>query len=272
MVWQAGMVETTTFGQLFIPSVVNWLVPASLMSLAVPKALPERLTESVHLKPGWWIVTSLFLLTILTAVSFHANLHLPPFMGMMTGLGYLMFYGYSRRMLARRSERAEPIDVFDNIKAVEWDTLLFFFGVIMCVGGLSELGYLASASTYLYGELGPTVANVSVGGISAILDNVPVMFAVLCLNPDKGQGAHGSYQWLLITLTSGVGGSMLSVGSAAGVALMGSARGAYTFMTHLRWTPVIMLGYAASILVHWLLNHPGGVPPIGGVSAVPGGG
>ncbi|MCA9360588.1 sodium:proton antiporter NhaD, partial [Candidatus Kaiserbacteria bacterium] len=86
---------------------------------------------------------------------------------------------------------------------------------------------------------------------SAIVDNIPVMFAVLTMNPDMSAG-----QWLLVTLTAGVGGSLLSIGSAAGVALMGGrARGKYTFFGHLKWTPVIALGYVASILVHYYLNQ-----------------
>jgi Na+/H+ antiporter NhaD/arsenite permease-like protein len=62
-------------------------------------------------------------------------------------------------------------------------------------------------------------------------------------------------QWLLVTLTAGVGGSLLSIGSAAGVALMGQARGIYTFVGHLKWTAAIALGYAASIGVHMVINH-----------------
>ena len=62
-------------------------------------------------------------------------------------------------------------------------------------------------------------------------------------------------QWLLVTLTAGIGGSLLSVGSAAGVALMGQSRGAYTFMTHLRWSWAIALGYVASIVAHLLINR-----------------
>jgi len=88
-----------------------------------------------------------------------------------------------------------------------------------------------------------------VGVLSAVVDNIPVMFAVLSMNPDMSIG-----QWLLVTLTAGVGGSMLSIGSAAGVALMGQARGKYTFFGHLRWTPVIALGYTASIMVHFWVN------------------
>lgn len=264
MVWQRGKVETLEFLHLVIPSLVNWLVPAIAMHMVIPKAKPQTSDESVELKEGWLTVILLFLMTIATAVTFHAVLHLPPFFGMMTGLSIFMLYGYYKQREARRVSNKEDVDVFNNVADVEWDTLLFFFGVIMCVGGLSELGYLAIASQYLYVEMGPTIANVGVGVISAILDNVPVMFAVLGMDPVMGVGDPGSaafvasdhYQWLLVTLTAGVGGSLLSVGSAAGVALMGSARGQYTFGSHLRWTPAIALGYAASIWVHQLLNCP----------------
>lgn len=82
-----------------------------------------------------------------------------------------------------------------------------------------------------------------------MVDNIPVMFAVLTMQPDMSVG-----QWLLVTMTAGVGGSLLSIGSAAGIALMGQARGSYTFLAHLKWTPVIALGYAASIAAHLLIN------------------
>lgn len=262
MVWQKGKVQTLEFMAILVPSLVNWLIPAVVMMFAVPKKRPEPVTENVELKQGWLIVIVLFLCTIATAVSFHMFLHLPPFLGMTTGLTYFMLYGYWRRMAARKYEKAEPVDVLKNVAEVEWDTLLFFFGVIMCVGGLSELGYLRITSEYLYGELGATTANIGVGVASAVLDNVPVMFAVLGMDPVMSTDpAESLYQWLLVTLTAGVGGSMLSVGSAAGVALMGSARGSYTFTAHLKWAPVVALGYVGSIYVHYLLNAP---TPAGG--------
>ncbi len=111
------------------------------------------------------------------------------------------------------------------------------------------MGYLGLVSNLMYNNWGATPANVTVGVLSAIVDNIPVMFAVLTMLPEMSQG-----QWLLVTLTAGVGGSLLSIGSAAGVALMGQARGIYTFGAHLKWTPVIALGYAASIFVHFLVN------------------
>jgi Na+/H+ antiporter NhaD/arsenite permease-like protein len=139
--------------------------------------------------------------------------------------------------------------VFKPIARAEWDTLLFFYGVVACVGGLGFLGYLGLASEMMYSHWGATSANVAVGLMSAIVDNIPVMFAVLTMNPEMSTG-----QWLLVTMTAGVGGSLLSIGSAAGVALMGQARGQYTFFGHLKWAPVIALGYVASILVHFWIN------------------
>jgi Na+/H+ antiporter NhaD/arsenite permease-like protein len=88
-----------------------------------------------------------------------------------------------------------------------------------------------------------------VGILSAIVDNIPVMYAVLKMSPEMGLD-----QWLLITLTAGVGGSLLSVGSAAGVAVMGVDRKNYTFMSHLKWAPVIALGYIASIITWYLVT------------------
>jgi len=143
-----------------------------------------------------------------------------------------------------------PFDIFRKVARAEWDTLFFFYGVVMCVGGLGFIGYLAMISQVMYGGWGATNANIAIGVISAIVDNIPVMFAVLTMMPDMPVG-----QWLLVTLTAGVGGSLLSIGSAAGVALMGQARGTYTFFGHLKWTPAIALGYAASIGVHMTLNR-----------------
>ena len=154
----------------------------------------------------------------------------------------------------------KPFDIYGRLARAEWDTLMFFYGVVLCVGGLGFIGYLSMLSQHIYVDLGPTTANILIGFLSAIVDNIPVMFAVLTMHPDMPLG-----QWLLVTLTAGVGGSMLSIGSAAGVALMGQARGMYTFLTHLKWTPVIMLGYAASIMTHiWINADTYLVPAIGG--------
>lgn len=263
MVWQKGIVSFWEFFALFVPSLVNWLVPAVIMVFAVAKAQPAAVDEKVAIKKGGYIVVVLFLLTITMTVSLHNFLHLPPFLGMMTGLGLLKVYGYFIRKREIRDggdvvgslgnaalESAnKPFDIFVSMKRAEWDTLMFFYGVVLCVGGLGTIGYLAMVSQYFYIDLGPTTANIFVGIASAIVDNIPVMFAVLTMQPEMSQG-----QWLLVTLTAGVGGSLLSIGSAAGVALMGQARGTYTFFSHMKWSWAIALGYAASIWVHFLIN------------------
>jgi Na+/H+ antiporter NhaD/arsenite permease-like protein len=247
MVWQAGHVEFIEFFALFIPSLVNFVVPAVVMTPFLPSGQPASHEEHVRMKRGARRGILLFAITIMLAISFEQVLHLPAFMGMMAGLSLLMFFAYFHRTTRRDGE--EEFDIFSHIAAAEWDTLLFFFGVIFSVGGLAFIGWLALASDLMYGTWGATAANTAIGATSAIVDNIPMMFAVLSMNPEMGH-----FQWLLITLTCGVGGSLLSIGSAAGVALMGTARGQYTFMSHLKWTPVIALGYAASISVHFLVN------------------
>jgi NhaD family Na+/H+ antiporter len=261
MVWQRGIIGFETFFALFLPSVVNYLVPAAIMSFGVSKSLPlsNGSDDTLGMKRGARRIMFLFVCTIVTAVSFHNFLHLPPFLGMMTGLAALKFFGYFLRITHGATEfdrkqygeigDTSPFDTFREVSRVEWDTLLFFFGVIMCVGGLGFIGYLDHTSAYLYGQLGPTTANILVGIMSALVDNIPVMVAVLEMEP-----AMSVHQWLLVTLTAGVGGSLLSIGSAAGIALMGQARGHYTFFSHLRWTPAIALGYGLSIWLHLLIN------------------
>jgi NhaD family Na+/H+ antiporter len=270
MVWQAGLVSFTEFLHLFVPSMANYLIPALIMSFFIPNERPEAVHEFVEMKRGGKRIVGLFLLTIATAVCFHAVLHFPPVIGMMMGLAYLQFFGFflrktlpasiakkRARALAAHDEAALkrlgsiiPFDVFKRVSHAEWDTLLFFYGVVMCVGGLSLLGYLELLSQVMYTEWDPVWANVAVGVLSAIVDNIPVMFAVLTMEPSMSLG-----NWLLVTLTAGVGGSLLSIGSAAGVALMGAAHGKYTFFGHLKWMPVIAIGYAVSIGIHLMLNY-----------------
>lgn len=263
MVWQRGLVPFYDFFQIFLPSVVSFLIPAGIMHFALPKGMPAPIEAKAKLAYGAKTVVILFLLTIVTAVSFHNFLGLPPMMGMMMGLAYLKFYGFYLKIrshtMMHQSQLGDPMafDIFQKIQRLEWDTLLFFYGVILCVGGLSVFGYLAAMNETIYYEWGnwlpeihhQTPANIAVGVMSAIVDNIPVMFAVLTMQPEMSEG-----QWLLVTLTAGIGGSLLSVGSAAGVALMGQTKGVYTFVSHLKWTWAIALGYIAAILVHLWWN------------------
>ena len=273
MVWQKGVFPAHEFLVLLLPSIVSWVIPALIMSMTVPRATPEPLKVQPEVRHGGLVILCMFIATIAFTVTLHAWLHLPPALGMMGGLGALMLVSYvlNRTGKGRHGKTlhntmmeqggisdtgsSDPherrrLNTFNQVARSEWDTLLFFYGIIMCVGGLGTLGYLSVGSQLLYGELGATTANVLVGIVSAVIDNIPVMFAVLSMYPEMSDG-----QWLLVTLTAGIGGSLLSIGSAAGVAVMGQARGVYTFFAHLRWTWAIALGYAAGILVHFWINQ-----------------
>lgn len=281
MVWQSGKVDFFEFYSIFLPSLVNWMVPALIMSFAVKASEAQVYNAPVTMKRGAWPMIALFAFTLFLAVAAHVLLDLPPVIGMTTGLGLLMLYGYFlqdrehgeyeapvlpdgvdselRAVLERDFKpKFKPFDPMISIKNLEWDTLLFFYGILMAVAGVAQLGFLVEVSRVMYGDLGPTLTNTAVGLLSAVVDNIPVMSAVLSMEPSM---VHG--QWMLVTLTAGVGGSLLSVGSAAGVALMGAAKmpnasgrmvSIYTFMSHLKWTWAVALGYAGSIWVHTLIH------------------
>ena len=282
LVWQKGVVPFADFFSLLIPAIVNFALPAAIMHFFIPQERPAAVMEAQDMKRGGWIIIFLFVLTIITSACFENFLNLPPAAGMMMGLTYLKFFSYYLQkthdshsilipvdltdvkidhfapMKYMNNPQAEanqqlakelPFDIFQKVANLEWDTLLFFYGVMVGVGGLSFIGYMEVASHHLYVGIDPTVANILVGIASAFVDNGTIMLAVLTMAPDISQG-----QWLLVTLTAGVGGSMLAVGSAAGVGLMGQAKGIYTFTSHLKWTPVIMLGYFGSIAAHFLIN------------------
>jgi len=272
LVWQKGIVPFAHFFSLFLPSIVNFVVPAAIMHFWVPKEYPASAGKPQPLRHGAKGIIALFIMTIVTAVYFENFLGLPPAAGMVAGLTYLSFFFFwlfkvrvewkrgrwapkaieAEEKLEMPSDLAETkqhFDVFHNVARLEWDTLLYFYGVMVGVGGLSFIGYLTLASHVLYTDLNPTIANVLVGIVSAFIDNGTIMYAVLTMAPPISEG-----QWLLVTLTAGVGGSMLAIGSAAGVGLMGQTKGAYSFVSHLKWTPVIALGYAGSILAHLLIN------------------
>jgi Na+/H+ antiporter NhaD/arsenite permease-like protein len=270
MVWQqniqssSGILTFSSFFSLFLPALSAWLIPASVMQFSIPGSSTLKKGKTVRLRRGARRIMLLFLLTIATAVVFQGVLHLPAVIGMLTGLSYLQFFGYYLKrthpacqgghdhqplMASLPPDSKRPYDVFARVARAEWDTLLFLYGIALSVGGLSYLGYLAMASELLYDQWGATTANIAVGLASSVLENIPTMYAVLAMAPEMTRE-----EWLLVTLTAGIGGSLLSIGSAAGIALMGQARGIYTFFSHLRWTPVILLGYLAAVQLHLSLN------------------
>ena len=244
MAWTAGKGHFVDFLYLFVPALAGWLLTAWLLSFFVPKGEPhfDASLPKEELKPGAKVVIWLGVFTIFIAVVGHQLFHFPAMWGMMFGLALLKMYSFFHK----RKNKHDHFDVYVNMKNVENDTLLFFFGILSAVGALHFMGYLEYI-VKLYDIIGPTAGNIGVGFISAIIDNVPVMSAILKADPPMGLD-----QWLLVTLTAGIGGSLISFGSAAGVGVMGRMRGIYTFGSHMKYAWTVLAGYILSIVLWYI--------------------
>jgi len=248
MAWTAGKGVFTDFLYLFPAAILGYLVTAFLLSRIVPNTVPDvDLSNEINpvMMNGATTVIGLGIFTIFCAVMSHQILHLPAMWGMMFGLALLKMYDYRLKKV-----HGKGFDVFHSMAKIENNTLMFFFGILAAVGALYFVGWLAVAAVvYDPSVLGPTWSNIGVGFLSAIVDNVPVMSAVLKANP-----AMGLDQWMLVTLTAGVGGSLISFGSAAGVGVMGKLPGIYTFGAHMKYSWMILIGYIVSCSV-WYMQY-----------------
>ena len=247
MVWVAGKGDFTEFLFLFPSAILGWGITAFLLSRFVPAGKPpfHADEEKIDIAEGGKVIIGLFALTISMAVVSHQVLHLPAMWGMMFGLAILKMYVYT----INRSASETQVNVFSWIAKIENDTLLFFFGILAAVGGLHFLGFL-EYFTALYSQFGATAVNIGVGFLSAVVDNVPVMSAVLKASPDMGVDTQS--QWMLVTMTAGVGGSLISFGSAAGVGVMGKMHGIYTFAAHMKYAWTVLIGYIVSVTVWYI--------------------
>jgi len=250
-VWQKNILHFTEFFALTIPCLINFLVPASIMNFSVPKETPAISQHVIALKRGSKRIIFLFVLTLGITVSSNVLLELPPAAGMMAGLGLLQFFNFYLTYTEKADceETQKSFDIFKSIADVDWDTLLFFYGAMMIIGAVGFVGYLDAIAHFLFGETNVTLANIMIGLSSAFIDNGTLMFAVLSMHPDIPK-----VQWLLLTLTLGVGGSLLAIGSAPGVGLLGQIKEGYSFGFHLRYMPAILLGFFLSVGVLILLN------------------
>jgi len=242
MTWTSGKGAFADFLYLFPASTLGYLITAFLLSRFVPLTQPVFNSDS-EAKPqmaqGANMVILLGLITLVSAVVSHQILDFPAMWGMMFGLTLLKIYSYQ----LNKKYGKEQLNVFNSMSKIENNTLMFFFGILAVVGALYFVGWLTLLSVVYHPEIfGATWANICVGFLSAIVDNVPVMSAVLKANPDMNTS-----QWMLVTLTAGIGGSLISFGSAAGVGVMGKLKGVYTFNSHMKYAWTILIGYWTSV-------------------------
>ncbi len=246
MAWTAGKGAFTDFLYLFPAAFIGWAVTAFLLSRFVPDLDPlgdgdASKAEKIEILKGGKVIIFLGAATIGMAVFAKQVMHLPPMWGMLFGLSVLQLYMYTLK-----KKHNQDVDIFHSISKIENNTLLFFFGILAAVGALHFAGFLGYAAK-LYTMFDPTIVNIGVGFLSAIVDNVPVMSAVLKANPTIDQA-----QWMLVTLTAGIGGSLIAFGSAAGVGVMGKLHGIYTFASHMKLAWTVLVGYFVSLAVWYV--------------------
>ncbi len=246
MAWTAEKANFSDFLYLFPAAFIGWMVTAYLLVRYVPDLDPNKegdpeVAEKIKILKGGKVIIGIGIATIAMSVIAKQVMQLPPMWGMLFGLSVLQLYTYR---LKRRHK--QDVNIFKSISKVENNTLLFFFGILAAVGALYFAGFLGYVST-MYDVYNPTYVNIGVGFVSAVIDNVPVMSAVLKANP-----AIDYSQWMLLTLTAGVGGSLISFGSAAGVGVMGKMHGVYTFSSHIKLAWTVLVGYVVSIAIWYV--------------------
>lgn len=256
MIWQNNLLNFSSFFKIFIPSLINFIIPSLIISFKIKNKQVQNKDYVVFTQSNpkyTLILTFIFLGTITLTILIQTYLKIPSIIGMMLGLSILNIFEK-----INNNYNNKKFYLTNEIKKIDWDTLLFFYGIMLCIGALSVTGLLNDLSTFIYNDLIKEIkmeykyipANIILGLLSSIIDNIPITYAVLEMNLNMSEG-----QWLLITLTTGTGGSLLSIGSSAGIALMGYTNGKYTFISHLKWSWAILLGYFSSIAMHIVINN-----------------
>jgi len=227
MIFLAEKVTIDSLLGLVLPAFVSVMALCFLLSFKAEGRVAIEKTE-VELEFVDWVIAALFFLTILSVIFANLLFSVPPVLTFLLGLGTMF-------MVAQFVDKHEP--VLDYIRQIEFDTLLFFLGVLLLVGMLKETHALDHILV-LYQHSSATFANYSLGIISAIFDNVPLTSALL-----KSGIEMPDNSWLGLTFSVGVGGALLSIGSAAGVVAMNKVEG-LSFIAYLKYTPLLLVAYS----------------------------
>ena len=272
MLWVKGNIST--FGiirSLLIPSLVSVLIPAAIMAfflkgkLAISRRVPanERKTGIRITRKERTTVFCVGVGGLLFVPIFRFLTGLPPFMGIMLILAVLWIvteFIFKRRRY-KDIPAAELPDVSALLHKIDLSTILFFLGILTAVAALSETGALKSAGVFLdrISEGNPYIVTVAIGFLSAVVDNVPLVASCMGMYDvipagigAETYGVDGTF-WELLAYGGGIGGSMLIIGSAAGVVVMGLEKISFGwYLKHFSW--IACLGYLAGILAYWILD------------------
>lgn len=239
MIFLSGHVTMPQLLLLWIPAIVGVFVLAALM---FPGVSGEVTTEkNVRTFTGMdWAIVGTFFSTIICTMMFNFFFHVPPVLTFLVGLSIMFFIGHFMNL------DPEETRILEYIRQIEYETLLFFLGILLLVGMLKEIGTL-DMLTGFYAQVAPVYANYIMGLFSALIDNVPLTAALLKSNPQLITS-----EWLALTYGVGVGGSLLAIGSAAGIIAMSKVKG-LTFGAFLRYTPFVLIAYTCGYSVAMLL-------------------
>jgi Na+/H+ antiporter NhaD/arsenite permease-like protein len=260
MLWIKGVITTQgVLTEIFIPSLVSMLIPAFIMQYMLkgqfekeqnlPKAEVSHFTQTQRNIIFWLGVGGLCFVPVFKTLT-----HLPPFMGILLVLGVLWtvteIFHYNTSEDDTMAKR-----VSDLLSKIDLSTIMFFLGILMAVAVLQEIGVLAALGEGLNEAFAGNyyLINGIIGVLSSIVDNVPLVAGCMGMYPVAAEGAMAvdGIFWQLLAYCAGVGGSMLIIGSAAGVVVMGLEKITFGwYMKKITW--IAFAGYLAGILVYWL--------------------
>lgn len=262
MLWIKGMITTGgVLSELFLPSVVSLLIPVFILQfslkgkLASEQNLPEA-NVSTFTRRQRHIVFFLGVGGLIFVPIFRYLTNLPPFMGILLVLGLLwMVTEFFYRSTSEDDTMARRVSHL--MSRIDMSTILFFLGILMAVACLSEIGVLTALGTTLNTVSGGNhyLVTGTIGVISSIVDNVPLVAGCMGMYPiaPTGDMAVDGLFWQLLAYCAGVGGSMLIIGSAAGVVVMGLEKITFGwYLKHISW--VALVGYLAGMVAYWLIR------------------
>ena len=261
MLWIAGSITTVgVITEILVPSLVSMLVPAFIMQYMLKGKLPAMAASAegstlAFTRVQRRIIFFLGVGGLMFVPIFRYLTDLPPYMGILLVLGVLwtateIFYRGTN--LGEDSMSARVIAL---LRKIDMGTILFFLGILMAVGCLAEIGVLTAMGRGLESISGGNHYLVTgiIGVLSSIVDNVPLVAGCMGMYPiaPTGDMAVDGIFWQLLAYCAGVGGSMLIIGSAAGVVVMGLEKITFGwYMKRITW--VAFVGYLAGILTYWV--------------------
>lgn len=261
MLWNGGMITAaSTIMHLLLPSLLSMLVPAFLLQFALSGELRQEAGACVDVPEQEltaWERKTVFVMGVgglIFVPFFHSLTGLPPFMGILFVLSLLwvtteLFYAHLR------IDESASHRVARLLSRIDMSTILFFLGILMAVSCLKQIGVLTVVGQWLDSASGGNhyLVTGAIGIVSSIVDNVPLVAGCMGMYPLAAAGdmaVDGTF-WQLLAYCAGVGGSMLIIGSAAGVVVMGLEGISFGWYLK-RVTPVALVGYVTGMLAYWL--------------------